>query len=128
MPKKCCVGGCSSNYKKEEEYTKVFRFPSDAQEKQCWIDKLPNILNTITGDPVLCEKHWPSGYETYKKKGLCTLFIHLPYFSYPRHSNDKIQLHPATLNRVTSMRNLDAEQVKKEILFSILTVLFLGKI
>ena len=69
MPRMCCVGSCDSNYRKEEQYTKVFRFPSDSHEKQCWLDQLPNVVSEVTADSVVCEKHWPCGYETLWKKG-----------------------------------------------------------
>ena len=31
MPKRCCVGGCTSNYDTEEEYINVYRFPGDLE-------------------------------------------------------------------------------------------------
>ena len=69
MPRMCCVGSCDSNYRKEEQCTKVFRFPSDSHEKQRWLDQLPNVVSEVTADSVVCEKHWPCGYETLRKKG-----------------------------------------------------------
>ena len=68
MPRMCCVGACSSNYKKNEKYTKVFRLPTDLHERQRWLEQLPNLVSNITSNTVLCERHWPLSYETVTKR------------------------------------------------------------
>ena len=69
MPRKCCVGDCSSNYQKNLDYTRVFRLPTYCYERQQWIDHLPNKVTKISSDTVICENHWPVNYETVTKKG-----------------------------------------------------------
>ena len=45
MPNKCCVYGCSSNYKskiKDYDYVTMYRFPFKSEDLELWIKKLPN--------------------------------------------------------------------------------------
>ena len=42
---KCCVYGCSSNYKskiKDYAYVTMYRFPFKSEDLELWIKKLPN--------------------------------------------------------------------------------------
>ena len=74
MVRKCSVGGCKSNYDAESEYVSVHGFPSDEEEKQRWIDTLPNVLGKISSNTVVCVKHWPLNYQTYTKYPSICLF------------------------------------------------------
>ena len=70
MPRKCCVPHCKSNYKTGES-TAVFRFPADPDQAQQWKIAIPrNWKSTnITKNTVVCVKHWPPEFETYKHYG-----------------------------------------------------------
>ena len=68
MPKKCSVFGCSSNYAKGETAT-VFRLPRNEQERDRWIANLPNKDFRCTNDTVICDKHWPPGFQTQSVQG-----------------------------------------------------------
>ena len=78
MVKKCCVYGCNVNYlstlnKNENASKTVYRFPKDKDERQRWIDVVGKINANlkVTSETLLvvCELHWPHGYETVRKKG-----------------------------------------------------------
>lgn len=72
MPEKCCVPGCSSNYKskKEEGYISVFRFPTEETNRKRWIRNIPRRDWTPTNRSVVCIKHFEesdvSRVEIYK--------------------------------------------------------------
>ena len=53
------------------QFPAVFRFPSDNDERQRWIDVIGKINANliVNNETVVCENHWPTGYETIKKKG-----------------------------------------------------------
>ena len=103
MPKKCCVGDCTSKYDTEEEYTNVHSFPTDPEERQRWLNVLPNIVPKINKNTVVCVNHWPCDYETFEKKVICALSIPRLYFRCPHHSNAKPLAHPTTSSLVKSM-------------------------
>ena len=71
MPRKCCAGECRSNYKGETEKIKVFSFPKDELKREAWRRALNCVLqeNEITDYIGVCIKHWPEGFETFRKKG-----------------------------------------------------------
>ena len=71
MPFKCSIGGCKSNYDTEAERVSSYGFPlDDPDQLQRWIDAVPNVLpDRITKSMRVCVKHWPVGYETYRRKG-----------------------------------------------------------
>ena len=46
MPKKCNLFGCRRNYRCEP-YTKVVQFPSDEDERDRWIDAMPNERSSL---------------------------------------------------------------------------------
>jgi hypothetical protein len=46
----------------------VHSFPTDPEERQRWLDILPNIVPKINKDTVVCVNHWPCDYETFKKR------------------------------------------------------------
>ena len=38
MPKKCCVTDCRANYDSQKGNIQVFRLPSNAVDRQAWIE------------------------------------------------------------------------------------------
>ena len=48
--------GCKSNYDSESEVVSVHSFPTNVDERQTWVDALPNILSKSpqTRDMVVC--------------------------------------------------------------------------
>ena len=42
MPTSCAVFGCKSGYKNHPYKGSIYLFPSDEDERQSWIDALPN--------------------------------------------------------------------------------------
>ena len=73
--KKCCVYGCNANYlstlnKNENASKTVYRFPTDKDERQRWIDVVGKINANlkVTSEAVVCELHWSHGDETVRKK------------------------------------------------------------
>ena len=109
MPRMCCVGACSSNYKKNGDYTKVFRLPTDLQERQRWLDQLPNIISKITPDTVICERHWPPDYETVKRKGRIRPLNPPSIFALPMIFQKQTKTTPRNVN----LRKIDSESRKK---------------
>lgn len=74
MGKKCCVYGCKTNYSSEkgcnaERKLSVYRFPKDENEKKAWISAIPNDKLVVSKNTVVCELHWPSGFETISCRG-----------------------------------------------------------
>ena len=46
MPKKCSVGYCNSNYDSaSNEYISISSFPTDSEEANTWLAKLPNVID-----------------------------------------------------------------------------------
>ena len=74
MGEKCCVYGCKTNYSSKkacdgERKLSVYRFPKDETERAAWISVIPNANFTAKTDTVICELHWPHGFETISKCG-----------------------------------------------------------
>ena len=59
MPYKCCVPGCTGNYKSGPKVI-CFSFPSDAEEKEKW-------LRAIHRDDFTVTKHSKVMYDVDKK-------------------------------------------------------------
>ena len=72
MVKKCCVFGCTSNYastkKRSSKNISVYRFPK-LEDKQRWVKAIPNASLRVTAETVVCELHWPKGFETVSVNG-----------------------------------------------------------
>jgi hypothetical protein len=62
MPRKCCVTGCRGNYDKENK-VKVFRLPQNIEERARWMKAISRDNIPDRPDTVVCEKHFPVGYE-----------------------------------------------------------------
>ena len=74
MGKKCCVYGCKTNYKSVkgssgEQKVSVYRFPKEDCVREAWISAIPNRDFSVSKDTVVCQLHWPPGFETISKKG-----------------------------------------------------------
>ena len=102
--RKCCVGGCKSNYATESEYVSAHGFPSNEGERQRWLDALPNVVKKVTRDTVVCVKHWPPGYKTYMKKGHVRPVSPPSVFSLPK----SFLRQTSTMPRNVEARNVDA--------------------
>ena len=63
MPNKCCVYDCNGNYNKENK-EKVFRLPKDPVERERWMKIIPRDNIPDNPNTVLCERHFPTDYET----------------------------------------------------------------
>ena len=73
MPKKCVTHfddkPCTSNYHSDKNNAvSVFRFPKDPIERELWVNALPSKI-VVGDDSVLCEKHWPEGFQHKKCQG-----------------------------------------------------------
>lgn len=68
MGRKCSVYGCRGNFDKESKCT-VYSFPTDACEREQWLDALPNkmTIGQITEHKGVCQYHWPPGAPMVKK-------------------------------------------------------------
>ena len=42
----------------------MFRLPAGKNERKRWLSVIPRDNNPDTKDTVVCERHWPNGYET----------------------------------------------------------------
>ena len=70
MPKKCCVFACRTNYKDQQnDKISVYRFPKDQDERERWRKSIPNANLKVTDNTVICQKHWPSDFETIAVHG-----------------------------------------------------------
>ena len=60
MPNKCCVGKCTSNYATSNDgYISMFSFPKDSEEREKWLQALPNIIKEALPSMKICSLHWP---------------------------------------------------------------------
>ena len=111
MPRKCCVTGCSSNYDSVKKKTKVFRLPSDPEERQRWMKAIPRDNIPDKHDTVVCEKHFPPDVPVIKVKGKerpanpPSIFDHLPKSLVPT---------PPPLKRRTLKAESSARRVYEE--------------
>ena len=68
MVKKCCINNCNGNYNEQNKVT-VFRLPKNLDERQRWLAAIPRGNVPDGKDTVVCERHWPEHYPTYKHYG-----------------------------------------------------------
>jgi hypothetical protein len=65
---------------KEQPYSRVVRFPSDEEERQKWIESMPNKFNSLKnrGDLFVCASHfdceWVNVCERKQHSGPPTIF------------------------------------------------------
>ena len=73
MVKKCCVYGCTSSYASEKKKTgthvPVYRFPKNEEDKERWIKAVPNANLCVSSNTVVCQLHWPYGFESISING-----------------------------------------------------------
>ena len=90
----------------QEKYVDVHGFPMDADEKQCWVHALPNILTRpINSNIFVYVKHWPPNYKTYRKNGHVSSVNPPCVFSLPT----SFQCQTTSTSRNVESRNVDAE-------------------
>lgn len=67
---KSCTSGYYNCLNNTKEY-RVIAFPKNNEERQRWINSLPNVINleNVTENMGVCERHWPEGYATKKVLG-----------------------------------------------------------
>ena len=60
MPKHCASAGCRGNYRGEPYCVPVVKFPRDQEERQRWIDAMPNDPETLKNrkDIYICSSHF----------------------------------------------------------------------
>ena len=113
MGRKCCVTGCGTGYDADDT-TPVFILPKDQLERSRWIQAIPrdNILNSF--NTVVCENHWPSGYENvlsygrHRPKSPPCVFLCVPKSVIPT------QTEPRSTNKDTaSQRNADVVELSR---------------
>ena len=68
MGRKCCVTNRNGNYDSQAK-EKTFRLPRDMDEREQWLKIIPRHNTPDTKNTVVCERHWPQGYETVKRFG-----------------------------------------------------------
>ena len=58
MPRKCCVGKCSSMYDSKDDKVIVYGFPTPYDGPECkrWVDALPNVIENASKYIGICEK------------------------------------------------------------------------
>ena len=61
MVKKCCIPGCSVNYDAKSK-VRVYRLPSNEEERNRWINSIPRSNFTNKRDTVVCERHFPENF------------------------------------------------------------------
>ena len=63
------------NYRKtkkshiDKEKTPVYRFPADPVECTKWMKSLPYQNLKTNKDSFICQKYWPTSFDTVSKKG-----------------------------------------------------------
>ena len=58
MVKKCCIPGCRGNYDAKNK-VRVYRLPSNEEERSRWINSIPRSNFPNKPDTVVCERHFP---------------------------------------------------------------------
>lgn len=47
----------------------MYRLPRTIEERERWIEALPNTNLTVNNNSVICELHWPNKFEGIKLRG-----------------------------------------------------------
>lgn len=85
MPKRFAAYGCHGNYH-GQPYSLVVRFPSSVDEREAWINALPNKKWTLTNrkDLYVCASHFNCNWQVYRggkrPAGPPTVFAGIPKF------------------------------------------------
>ena len=68
MVRRRCVPKCTGN-SNEENKERMFRFPNKDEEKEAWRKAILRTNLPTSNTTVVCERHWPPGYETTTAHG-----------------------------------------------------------
>ena len=68
MGRKCCVTNCDGNYD-DKSKEKVYRLPKNKDEREKWLKVISRDNTPDSKYTVVCERHWPQGYETVRCYG-----------------------------------------------------------
>ena len=60
---------CTSGYATNTKNTRIFKFPSNPAEKESWLMALPNVIEKVTENLGICEKHCKKGYAHVTLRG-----------------------------------------------------------
>ena len=111
MVNKCGIVGCNGNYNKNNK-CRVFKLPTDAAERQTWINVLPPRKDFVI-DPdkfFICERHWSEGYEVHTFPGGRTRPKHPPSV-FPQIPKSCMPT-PKAQPRSTDVTNVEARQLE----------------
>ena len=61
MVKKCFIPGCRGNYDAKNK-VRVYRLPSNEEERNRWINAIPRSNFPNKPDTVVCERHFPENF------------------------------------------------------------------
>ena len=140
MVKRCCVFNCNGSYD-DNNKVKVFRLPKDPKERKKWTDAIPRDNIPESHDTVICERHWPSNYPTFKHYGKlrptnppsvfsCVLSSLLPHAPAPPRSTKMVTMAARTQlqDEMQSFNKLDKisnfEELKRDISINQASFLF----
>jgi len=59
MPRTCCVVGCQTGYKSNDEKVSIFPFPKNEEMQKKWIKAIPIRKDFIVSkNAAICAKHF----------------------------------------------------------------------
>lgn len=138
MPKRCAAYGCRGNYR-GEPYSHMVRFPSDAVEREAWINALPNKKGSVTHrkDLFICASHFSCAWQISRggkrPVGPPTIFPGIPnscikrFHAKPRNKNalsqtreKRSQQRQEERNKIGSFSQFVKEIAKRFPQFSVL--------
>ena len=114
MPKRCAAYGCHGNYR-GEPYSRMVRFPSNEDEREAWINALPNRKGTVTNrkDLFICASHFNCAWQTCRggkrPVGPPTVFVGIP-----KSCIKQSIAMPRNRNALSQTREQRSNQLKKE--------------
>ena len=100
MGRKCCVTNSNGNYDNDSK-EKVFRLPKN-KESEKWLKIIPRDNTPDSKNTVVCERHWPKGYEAMLCYGKLRPRHTLPVFTCIKPSLLQTPTSPARLTVKTS--------------------------
>ena len=80
MPSTCCLPGCTPTHVTRRDKNdnilnvSLFSFPNEKEcsdERERWVNSIKCVYKgfEVKKHSKVCEKHWPTGYATFRKKG-----------------------------------------------------------
>ena len=85
----CCLPGCSNVFVKGRKSLKFFRFPSDQELRQKWLNEL--CLDSVSPNARICSRHFPVG--TKSQVGV------IPTISKSHHVKKKAAVSASSIKR-----------------------------